>query len=66
MNDRYLILTGGTGGLGTMVTQLAQKLGAHITIPYHSLNEVEHFRLSVVDANINFIFADLRDENRSF
>ena len=62
MNDRYLILTGGTGGLGTMVTQLAQKLGAHITIPYHSLNEVEHFRLSVVDANINFIFADLRDE----
>lgn len=62
MKNRQLILTGGTGGLGTKVTQLAQSLGAQITIPYHSLNEVEHFRQSVTDAKVNFIFADLRDE----
>jgi NAD(P)-dependent dehydrogenase (short-subunit alcohol dehydrogenase family) len=62
MKDRHLILTGGTGGLGTTVTQLAQSLGAEITIPYHSLNEVEHFRQSVTDAKVNFIFADLREE----
>lgn len=62
MKDRHLILTGGTGGLGTKVTQLAHNLGAEITIPYHSLNEVEHFRQSVTDAKVNFIFADLRDE----
>ena len=43
MKDRQLILTGGTGGLGTKVTQLAQSLGAQITIPYHSLGEVEEF-----------------------
>jgi NAD(P)-dependent dehydrogenase (short-subunit alcohol dehydrogenase family) len=62
MKDRNLILTGGTGGLGTKVTQLAQSFGAHITIPYHSLNEVEHFRKSVADVKVNFIFADLREE----
>jgi NAD(P)-dependent dehydrogenase (short-subunit alcohol dehydrogenase family) len=62
MKDRQLILTGGTGGLGTKVTQLAQSLGAQITIPYHSLKEVEHFRESVIDAKVNFNFADLRDE----
>ena len=62
MKDRHLILTGGTGGLGTKVAQLAQSLGAEITIPYHSLNEVEHFRQSVTDVKVNFIFADLREE----
>jgi NAD(P)-dependent dehydrogenase (short-subunit alcohol dehydrogenase family) len=62
MKDRNLILTGGTGGLGTKVTQLALNLGAKITIPYHSLNEVESFRQSIIDAKVNFIFADLRDE----
>lgn len=62
MKDRHLILTGGTGGLGTKVTQLALSLGAHVTIPYHSLNEVEHFRKSVSDTKVNFIFADLREE----
>jgi len=62
MQDRHLILTGGTGGLGTEVCQLALNFGANIIIPYHSLNEVEHFRKSVIDAKINFIFADLRDE----
>ena len=62
MKDRHVIITGGTGGLGTKVTQLAHTLGADITIPYHSLNEVENFRLSVLDVKVNFIFADLRDE----
>ena len=54
MNNRHLILTGGTGGLGTILTERVLSLGAHITIPYHSLGEVEEFRKSV--------FADLRDE----
>jgi len=62
MKNRHLILTGGTGGLGTEVTKRALDLGAHITIPYHSLSEVERFRKSVTDAKVNFIFADLRDE----
>ena len=62
MKDRVLILTGGTGGLGTKVAQLAQAYGAQITIPYHSLNEVERFRRTVTDVKANFIFADLRDE----
>ena len=62
MKDRHLILTGGTGGLGTKVTQLALSLGANITLPYHSLNEVERFRESVSETKVNFIFADLREE----
>jgi NAD(P)-dependent dehydrogenase (short-subunit alcohol dehydrogenase family) len=62
MKDRHLILTGGTGELGTIVTKLALSLGAHVTIPYHSLNEVEHFRKTVTNEKVNFIFADLREE----
>ena len=62
MKNRHLILTGGTGGLGTVVTNRVLNLGAHVTIPYHSLNELERFRKTVTDSNVNFIFADLRDE----
>jgi NAD(P)-dependent dehydrogenase (short-subunit alcohol dehydrogenase family) len=62
MKDRHLLLTGGTGGLGKKVTELALSLGANVTIPYHSLNEIEHFRKSISNTNINFIFADLREE----
>jgi NAD(P)-dependent dehydrogenase (short-subunit alcohol dehydrogenase family) len=65
MKDRHLILTGGAGGLGTGVTQLALKNGSHLTIPYHSLNVVERLGKSI-DAEtikkIHFVFADLRDE----
>jgi len=62
MENRQVVITGGTGGLGTKVTQLALKRGAHITIPYYSLDEVKHFRKSITDNKINFIFADLREE----
>jgi NAD(P)-dependent dehydrogenase (short-subunit alcohol dehydrogenase family) len=62
MKDRHLILTGGTGGLGTEVAKLALNLGAHITIPYHSLNEVERFRKLIPNKEVSFIFADLREE----
>jgi NAD(P)-dependent dehydrogenase (short-subunit alcohol dehydrogenase family) len=62
MRNRHLILTGGTGGLGIKVTELAINLGAHITIPYHSIKEVEQFRKSVIASKVNFVFADLRDE----
>lgn len=62
MKDRHLILTGGTGGLGIKVTKLAESLGAEITIPYHSLNEIEKFRQTITDTKVNFMFADLRDE----
>ena len=62
MNNRHLILTGGTGGLGRKVTEHALSLGAHITIPYHSLGEVEEFRKSGIASKINYVFADLRDE----
>lgn len=65
MKNRHLILTGGTGGLGNSVTKLSFSRGAHITIPYHSLNEVQRFRESEKKEElerINFVFADLRDE----
>jgi NAD(P)-dependent dehydrogenase (short-subunit alcohol dehydrogenase family) len=65
MKDRYLLLTGGTGGLGSSVTKLAFSRGAHITIPYHSLNEIQRFRLTEDKEHadrIHFVFADLRDD----
>lgn len=66
MKNRHLILTGGTGALGTSVTRLALSSGAQIMIPYHSLEEVERFHQSMKEAEIktvNFVFSDLRDES---
>jgi len=67
MKNRHLIITGGTGGLGLSVTQLSLKLGARLTIPYHSLKEVEQFRQNLKNRKINeinFVFADLRNEKK--
>ncbi len=67
MQDKHLIITGGTGGLGTSVVQLALKLGAKITVPYHSLNGVEELKKNLKSNKIdeiNFVFADLRDETK--
>jgi NAD(P)-dependent dehydrogenase (short-subunit alcohol dehydrogenase family) len=65
MKNRHLIITGGTGGLGLSVTQLALNLGARITIPYHSQSEVERLKQSLTNVKINeinFVSSDLRDE----
>ena len=51
--------------MGNSVTKLAFSQGAHITIPYHSLNEIQRFRETEKDdkiEHINFVFADLREE----
>ena len=67
MQNKHVIITGGTGGLGWAVTQLALKRGARITIPYHSPDQAERLKQSLNNKDsdrINFVFADLRDEQK--
>ena len=67
MQNRTIIITGATGGLGTAVTQLVLKRGARITIPFHSPDQVERLRQTLQKKDIdkiNFIWADLRDEQK--
>ena len=66
MNDKYVLLTGGTGGLGLGVTPAILAHGAKVTIPYLLENSVKSLRnkLSAADfERINFVRANLSQEN---
>ena len=40
MKDRHVLITGGSGGLGTAVTKLALERGARVTVPFFKEEEV--------------------------
>ncbi len=65
MIGKYVLITGGTGGLGRAVTLRCAELGAHITLPYR--NEKEFIQLkSEMDEDllvqVNGVKADLLNE----
>ncbi len=65
MQDKHVLLTGGTGGLGLGVTPTVLAQGATVTIPYRNPEDVERLKqvLSPGDyAKIQFVSADLQDE----
>ena len=65
MRDRHILITGGTGGLGSGVTAIALSRGAKLTIPYIHTPEVDQLKsqLSSSDwSRVQFIPADLTDE----
>jgi NAD(P)-dependent dehydrogenase (short-subunit alcohol dehydrogenase family) len=65
MDSQQILLTGGTGGLGTGVASVLLAKGAHLTIPYVKAQEVERLRgvLTSADlARIQFVATNLLDE----
>ena len=65
MRDRHVLITGGTGGLGSGVTAIALRQGAILTIPYVSAHEVERLKATLTPADlarVQFVPADLSDE----
>lgn len=65
MQNRQVLLTGGTGGLGMGVTSAVLARGAKVTIPYISETEVERLKgiLPAEDfAKIRFVSVDLSNE----
>ncbi|MGK7935346.1 MAG: 3-oxoacyl-ACP reductase FabG [Xenococcaceae cyanobacterium] len=66
MSNKYILLTGGTGGLGLGVTPAILAYSAKVTIPYRQENEIKSLqnKLSATDfEKINFVRADLTQEN---
>ena len=66
MSNKYILLTGGTGGLGLGVTPAILAYSAKVTIPYRRENEIKSLqnKLSATDfEKINFVRADLTQEN---
>ena len=66
MNERHILLTGGTGGLGKGVTSELLGQGAMLTMPYLNRQELEDLRRSLSPAQlarIDFIEADLSAES---
>ncbi|MGF1498656.1 MAG: 3-oxoacyl-ACP reductase FabG [Elainellaceae cyanobacterium] len=66
MKGKYVLLTGGTGGLGSGVTPAVLSRGAEqVVVPYHNAQQVERLkgRLSPADlSRIRFISTDLTQE----
>ncbi len=65
MQTQYVLLTGGTGGLGLGVTSFFLSQAVELTLPYRSLQSVEQLKgqLSPAEmARIRFVAADLNDE----
>ncbi|MGK7950995.1 MAG: 3-oxoacyl-ACP reductase FabG [Xenococcaceae cyanobacterium] len=66
MNNKNILLTGGTGGLGLGVTPAILAYGTKVTIPYLHENDINPLRnkLSASDfEKINFVRADLTQES---
>jgi NAD(P)-dependent dehydrogenase (short-subunit alcohol dehydrogenase family) len=60
--DRHVVVTGGTGALGTAVLEALVQAGAWCHVPYRSEQSLEHFPLRG-NARISFVAAgDLADE----
>ncbi|MEM9769345.1 MAG: 3-oxoacyl-ACP reductase FabG [Cyanobacteria bacterium P01_D01_bin.71] len=65
MGDRYILITGGTGGLGRGVTAVALAQGATVTIPYTTSRSVDKLKDELPAeqlTRVNFVAADLSDE----
>jgi NAD(P)-dependent dehydrogenase (short-subunit alcohol dehydrogenase family) len=64
MKDRHVLVTGGSGGLGTAVTATLLARGAILTVPVVDEGQAEHLRAALGDAAAAVAQprADLRDE----
>jgi NAD(P)-dependent dehydrogenase (short-subunit alcohol dehydrogenase family) len=65
MKDKYVLLTGGTGGLGLGVTPVVLAQGAIVTVPYRKPEETERLKQAISpteQGRIQFTPADLQDE----
>ncbi|WP_019499687.1 3-oxoacyl-ACP reductase FabG [Pseudanabaena sp. PCC 6802] len=65
MKGKQVLLTGGTGGLGTGVTRVLLAREAKITIPYVNLAEVERLKQSLSASEfeqLRLVATDLTDE----
>lgn len=66
MHERHVLLTGGTGGLGSGVTPVFLDQGVTLTLPYMKEEAVESLRRSLTPAElarINFVKTDLTNES---
>lgn len=65
MKDKYVLLTGGTGGLGSGVTAAVLAQGALITVPYRKVEETVRLKDAIsptAQGRLQFAPADLQDE----
>jgi NAD(P)-dependent dehydrogenase (short-subunit alcohol dehydrogenase family) len=65
MQNKHVLICGGTGGLGTAVVQSAVSHGARVTVPYINHDEVKLFQNThkkEITDQVNFVKTDLSDE----
>lgn len=64
MRDRHVLITGGSGGLGTAVTALFVARGARVTVPVVDDRQADSLRVALgsAAAHVALPLADLRDE----
>lgn len=64
MRDRHVLITGGSGGLGTAVTAVLLDRGARVTVPVFDDRQIQYLREALGDRadQVQTPRADLRDE----
>jgi NAD(P)-dependent dehydrogenase (short-subunit alcohol dehydrogenase family) len=68
MQDKYVLLTGGTGGLGKAVTRMVLEAGAAgVTLPYRSQTSLDELKAALTPEafrRLQLVTADLNDEKQ--
>jgi len=68
MQDKYVLITGGTGGLGKAVTRLVLEAGAAgVTLPYRSQESVDELKTELTPEafrRLQLVSVDVNDENQ--
>lgn len=65
MQNKQILITGGTGGLGLGVTPQVLAMGAEVTLPYIAESEVERLKQNLSPAELvrtHFVATDLGNE----
>ena len=65
-NDKHIIITGGTGALGSAVTKLLLDSGAQCSVPCYDASELDNFKHSDHERLFYKTEVDLTDEGSAF
>src|SRR5437867_4350932 len=66
LKDRNILVTGGTGFIGSHVVEGLLKEGSHVVVPYRTIHPVSYFQTQGLGTKTQLVIGDVKDEERLF